>query len=409
MSVELIDPAWPLGEVYTQCRAADHRLALIGRVFEWYRTRFDQRDDSQLGPFLAAADEVTWSCYGEVFRTASTHGDGGEVAYGQVPLPFVESEYAPRALARDLPPTELQADRTDPLLARFLDRLPLAVIGLPFTYLTAPWQLVLLGHEVGHHVQNDLVSDGALTEEFGDVLAGVTPGEAASERWRRWGSEVFADCCLAVSAGPWALRAILELELADQQTMVADNRVRYPSAIARLVLLSRVTAELGLEDRLGLNGLELADLAIPQDGTTAEDIRLAPMMAAEALRHSLGGFGSFSQLYGFRRDDFRPGGTVHGSADALLARIPFRMQRSIRAPRLLAASAVQAWNQLDTISDSAERADRRAALTDSLLRAVVESREEGTRAAAPAKVPEPRRLREDLAGLLMERVRDRPS
>jgi hypothetical protein len=145
MSVDLIDLAWPLGEVYAQCRAADRRLALIGGVFEWYRTRFDQRDDSQLGPFLAAADEVTWSCYGEVFRTASTYRyrAGGDVAYGQVPVPFVESEYAPRALARDLPPTELQIERTDTLLAEFLDRLPLAVIGLPFTYLVAPWQLVL--------------------------------------------------------------------------------------------------------------------------------------------------------------------------------------------------------------------------------------------------------------------------
>jgi hypothetical protein len=263
-------------------------------------------------------------------------------------------------------------------------------------------------------VQNDLVSDGALTEEFGGVLAGVASGEAAAERWRRWGSEVFADCCLAVSAGPWALRAILELELADQQTMPANNRVRYPSAIARLVLLSRVTAGLGLEDRLGLNGLELANLAVPQDGTTAEDIGLAPMMAAAALGHSLGGFGSFSQLYGFRLDDFAPGGTVHRSADALLARMPFHMQKSIRAPRLLAASAVQAWNQLEAISDPADRADRRVDLTHRLLDAIIRSGEEGTRAeftraAAPAKVPEPRRVGEDLAGLLMERVRDRPS
>jgi hypothetical protein len=408
VSLDLIDLAWPVGEVYGECRAADRRLALIGRVFEWYATRFDQRDDPALSAFLAAADEVTWSCYAPVFRHAYLSEPGRDAPYGQVPLPYLESEYAPRALARDLPPAEIRAERTDTLLAEFLDRLPLAVIGLPMAYLETPWQLVLLAHEVGHHVQSDLVSDGELVEEFGNALAKVAPGEAAAERWRRWGSEVFADCCLAVSAGPWAVQAIAELELADQRTMLANNRVRYPSAIARLELLAEATAQLGLDRQLGLLGLEPAELAVAADGTAAEDIALAPAMAARALRHSLSGFGTFTDLYGFNPADFATGGKVHAWADAFCAGIDLPPEPSLRAPRLLAASAVQAWNMLAATPDSAQRADSHAALRERLLRMIAQSRELGVRAAASPTLPEPSRVGKDLSDLLRERIRDRP-
>jgi hypothetical protein len=396
LSLDRIDLAWPIGEVYGECRAADRRLALIGRVFEWYQTRFDQRDDPELGAFLAAADEVTWSCYAPAFRQAYLSEPDRDVPYGQPPLPYVESEYAPRAMAREFPSAEIRAETTDTLLAEFLDRLPLTVIGLPFAYLETPWQLVLLGHEVGHHVQNDLVGDGELVEEFGNVLADVAPGEAAAARWRTWGREVFADCCFAVSAGPWAVWAIAELELADKGTMFANNRVRYPPAIARLELLAEATAQLGLDRRLGLHGLEPAKLAVSVDGTVSEDIALAPTMAVRALRHSLSGFGTFRDLYRFDPADFLGGGRVDAWAAAFCSHASWPPELSLSAPRLLAASATQAWNKLSAIPDSAKRADSRAALRESLLHMVVHSRELGTRRAASPTVPKPSRVGEDL-------------
>jgi hypothetical protein len=52
------------------CRRVERGTVWVRRVWSFFRWRFDQRDDPQLGRVLAAADEVVWSCYVEPFRAA---------------------------------------------------------------------------------------------------------------------------------------------------------------------------------------------------------------------------------------------------------------------------------------------------------------------------------------------------
>jgi hypothetical protein len=403
-----IDAGRPTGEVYADCRAADRRLVLVGRVLEWFRSKFDQRDDPALAPVLAAADEVVWSCYAEVFRNAAEFSDG-KVARGPAPLPYLEPEYAPRAVPRDEPPPELRADADDVILHEYLGRLPVPVVGLPIACIESPWCLVLLGHEVGHQVQADLVPDWGLVDEFGSLLATTANAEAAARRWRRWGSEVFADLCLVCSAGPWAVWAVTELELADQPTMLATNRPRYPSPVARLELLATAAEAVGLDGRAGLRGLDPRALAAGAGGVVAEDVGLASPMAAAALGHQLGGLGSLTELYAFDADDFRPGGSVDGWTEALRTPALLFPEPSLRAARLLAAAATAAWGELASVPDAVQRAEARASLREALLPTIAQSREEATRATEPSALPDPARIGEDLAMLLMERVPDRPS
>jgi hypothetical protein len=58
------------GGVYAECRRCERRTVWLRRVWEYFRRKFDQRDDAALGPVLAAADEVVWSCWAGIFRQA---------------------------------------------------------------------------------------------------------------------------------------------------------------------------------------------------------------------------------------------------------------------------------------------------------------------------------------------------
>src|ERR671912_222812 len=48
------------GALANQARVHDRRLAWLRRLWEFFRERFDQRDDPALGALLAGADEVAW-------------------------------------------------------------------------------------------------------------------------------------------------------------------------------------------------------------------------------------------------------------------------------------------------------------------------------------------------------------
>src|SRR5262249_45617822 len=145
----------------------ERRLALIDRLFGFFRHKLDQRDDEPLCAALDAADEVIRSLYVQPFRAAG-------LAEPAAPLAYVEPAFSPRAIPRDEPPTELRTD--DDVLRAALARLPVGVVGLPPWFEEGPWTLVVLAHEVGHHVHFDLAPGYALVKRVGEVLKQAAEG-----------------------------------------------------------------------------------------------------------------------------------------------------------------------------------------------------------------------------------------
>jgi hypothetical protein len=187
--------------------------------------------------------------------------------------------------------------------------------------------------------------------------------------------------------------------------------VRYPSPLVRLALLAEVADKLGIDGRVGLHGIDARMLAPGPgqgNGIVAEDLRLVPKVATAVVGHSLADIGSFQQLYAWQAQDFLAGGRVEGWARALRTPALLFPEQSLRAARLLIAGAVAAWAEVALIPDRAERADATVALRETLLPVLAKSREEGTRAAAPGALPDTEELGEELAGLLLQKVPDRP-
>ena len=227
------------GRVYAACRTSDTRAELVRRVFTYYQGKLDQRHDKSLEPVLRAADEVVWSCWAEPFRNAIYRDPA--MTMRPAPLPYIESQYSPAAVPRDDPPADLVAERDDPVLVRYLERLPIPLIALPAVCADDPWWLAYAGHEVGHHLQHDLAENWSLVKAFGSLAeaASRAAGDADPARWRTWSAEIFADICSVYAMGPAAVYGIVQLELDDADKMMR-GKAKYPPPLVRLGLMAAV-------------------------------------------------------------------------------------------------------------------------------------------------------------------------
>jgi hypothetical protein len=397
-ALDRIDSARPVGEVYLECRRTENRLALVGRIWEWVRAKFDQRDDPLFGPLLAAADEVIWSCYAGVFDNAMV-ASGREIHRGLVPLPYIEFRSFPMTIPPHLGPPDLRLPKDDEIMGQFLEQLPLPFIGLPRAWVEAPWWLLLLGHEVGHQIQFDLVPELGLVEEFAELMGATATGggDAAAPRWRQWSREIFADLCLLCTCGQWGIWCMTEQVLADERLMLAGSDF-IPPAVTRLALLTTAATKLGVDGHAGLRGIDPVRLAADSDSAVILDLALVPPIATSALDHRLGGLGSFTELFAFDPSDFQPGGSVHRWAKALRTPGSFISESPVRSGRLIACGAVAAWSEVAAITDAAERKNARAMLREALLHELTQNQkvvQGATRATEPSAVT-------DLSHLVME-------
>lgn len=225
--------ALPAAGGFTAARAVDGDVAVVERLWRYLAERFDQRrGGDERARVLAVADEVIWACTAEARALAS--------AASPMPLPlaYLEPAFTPTAIPRTQPPaTDPVADRS---LARLLSRLPVPLIGLPTAAVAEPWWLVLVAHEVGHHVQYDLEPEQALVERTGERLASV-----GGEAWRAWRHELFADAFAVATAGGAAVAATVELEWAEPAALV-EPRGAYPPAAVRIAVQAEVARALGV-------------------------------------------------------------------------------------------------------------------------------------------------------------------
>ena len=366
------------GDVYRAAATQDRRTLTIDRIFGYFREKFDQRDDPALAPFLRAADELTWSLFAQPFKSLG-------LAPRSAPLPYVEALYSPRAIPRAEPPADLRSG--DTVIAAFLKELPMPLIGLPPSAVAEPWQLALLAHEVGHHIEYDLLPGSALIAAFRQLLADAAPLEQA-DTWALYHHEIFADAFSVAAIGPAAVRVIAELELADDAKMLDSGSAKYPCSAVRIALLAAVSAGLGASAHGDLGGIDPEALIHGPPlliGTrdlrarASAELACVPAMASAIVAGPLGKAGKLADLLAWDRDDYAEGGNVESWSTALLVGKPFA-ETTLRGPRRIISAAIDAWSRTVQIEDDGAREAHQAHLRQSTLTMLAESRETATRA-----------------------------
>jgi len=378
-----------VGEFYDVFARHDRRILWIRRAWNYFRQKFDQRDDPILAPVLQAADEVVWSCYRPLFKNSGLQMD-------PAPLPYIDTNYSPVTFRSDQSShLERPADADAGPLKDYFASLPVPVIQLPAIVVTAPWSLVLIGHEIGHIVQPSIEPGYAYVKSFRRLVEEAVHEAGADgtdeQTWGRWAPEIFADWFSVVTMGPWGAWVMGQFELSSGARM-RQRRTLYPSAAARLVLLSRMSEQCGLGAVPDVLSDFEFDINKLEEGTELfKDVNIASRVAKLIYGEELPGeLGNLRELVGFSADDYRlgappedSGGEVAQWADALVGMRQKTNNEELRAARLVAAGAAQAWREI--LRAPAE--DKRIEATDSLRRsAFVRIRacaEPGTRAAVP--------------------------
>ena len=369
-------------QAYELCRDFDNRVLTVRRLWRWFADKFDQRDVERLAKTLGAADEVVWSIYAGIMRAAH---DGQVPA--PAPLPYLDELGAPEAIPRDDPPPDLRLDDYDEALQLLLARLPIPVVGLGADTREAPWELALLGHEVGHHLQYDLLPDRQLVTSVGEAVAAAAGGGEAGAEWRWWSRELFADLIGLVTIGPSSLVALLPLEFGTEDHMLDRERERYPAPVVRIALIAAMASELGLDlaDALGETapGYESrrADAwAAQAPAAIRADLGRVTDVAAALVNYEVGGQDTLATLSGFSRREFAPGGAVSRRAEQLAGN-GGAPDRGIREARNLVSAGIVAWQEVNRLPDPARRASDLTTLGEVLVDRIIDSAEEGTRAA----------------------------
>lgn len=327
-----------LGRVYRGCREVEIRLAWLGRVWGYFRRKFDQRDEGggdrarAVRETLLAADEVVWSCYAPAFESR-------KCAVPAAPLPYFEALFTPNAQPRTRRPPELDGDVDQPFLKLCLQSLPIPVLGLPWVCVDEPWWLVLLAHEVGHHVQHDLEPASGAVRRFAELLA-----EKAGDEWFARGEEVFADAYSVLCCGTSAIRALVEFVLDDVNAFHASVRAQYPSPRVRLAIMTELARQLGLS----VSG------SVPEYVRQPEEKDLPPAVVrdlgvvgavADAVRAwTAEGGGTLETLTGFRSADFETSGVVEGGMRFLLRKEDPPMGERLASARHAVSAGMRGWS-----------------------------------------------------------------
>lgn len=266
------------------------------------------------------------------------------------------------------------------------------IVSLPPLCVQEPWWLIYLGHEIGHHIQHDLAPDATAIQSFRGLLEDVARASFGDDRyqvarWSSWKEEIFADLCSIYSMGPWAVRAMVELELADDKIMLYA-KPRYPAAVVRLELLAHTVAALGLDRQIALGDLQPRSLIegdpLIEKGkdlrqVVRNDLSVIPACVVALTTTPIFALYGFRELYNWNAADFAPYGSVDDWKHALLSSHKIHSQQTLQAPRMIISGAFSAWVDICAIDDRSQRQEAFAQLAQRLPPLLKESREEGVR------------------------------
>lgn len=342
------------GAVHEECRRLSTATVWFERLWDYVRSRFAQRfGTGERAALVRAADEVVWSCYRPVFKNLAAHHPAR--LRSVAPLAYVEPEYSPAAMQFDRPlPAGLRLVSGDATLDSMLDRLPISTLRLPPWTVTAPWWLVFVAHEVGHHVQHELDLVKHVADGVGEAARAAGLSDALSRKWEAWAEEIFADAFSVLMIGPLAARAVSEVEWSAEPGM-AQRKVHYPAPIIRIALMTALAERLGLENDQTLALAEWQAMA-QRHPTTAEDWPAIAGTIDFLLAPLPDGLPPLAELCDFKAAPYAEREQVHKWTSALQGKEKLAPRSGLVEARLMASAAFAAWSELASRSpDDVER------------------------------------------------------
>ena len=235
--------------VLAQAAGLEGAILELHRIWDFFRTKLALRLNPWLRDLLAVADELAWSLYRLPCAAAVKAKTVAAEAVKEPPLVFLNGGASPVALPRGV---AYGLDASPYLglplhhFAEVLKALPIPVIGIPWFQVSHLPDALLIGHEVGHHVQDDL----GLGPQLDALLAGAQLPSAETATWLPWRDEMVADLFGTLTLGPAFAGALDDFLATDAGRIAAETPATsgsYPTVYLRLWLCFAALERLGFE------------------------------------------------------------------------------------------------------------------------------------------------------------------
>lgn len=233
----------------TKCANVEKLILSEHRIWDYFRSKFIQRLEESFRLYLQAADEFVWKCYRPVLQRV--YPDIVSSPAKQPPLVFFNGGVSPFSLSRgkSFQPEQVAGDVLNIDPDDYTMKLPISVVGVSWNEVNHLPAVLVLGHEVGHVVENDF----ALGEELKLLLTSALEKREAEERtkpWSEWLSEVFADLYGCLAGGPAFAGALLDFIGNGKERICCETKIgpdwgRYPTSFLRAEIVLKALELMG--------------------------------------------------------------------------------------------------------------------------------------------------------------------
>jgi len=221
------------------------------RIWEYFRSKFIQRHEASFRQYLRVADEFAWSCYWPIQQTV--YPDPRAASRKEPPLVFFNGGTSPFSLSRGkaFVPEVVIGESLDDSEIEAIRKLPISIVGIPWNQISHLPDAVVIGHEIGHVVEDDF----GLTEAIERSLARALKdsGAIGTERetaWQSWIGETFADVYGCLATGPAFVGGLIDF-LAREYSEISNERKSkeewgdYPTTYLRGKLILETLKQIG--------------------------------------------------------------------------------------------------------------------------------------------------------------------
>lgn len=227
----------------SKCANAEKLILSEHRIWDYFRSKLIQRNEELFNPYLRAADEFAWSCYQPIQKIV--HLDPADSKRKEPPLVFFNGGASPFSVSRERSfQAELVAGENIPFNSQAdLMKLPIPVVGVPWDQISFLPEALVIGHEVGHLVEDDFLKDqDGESTRLKQLLAEALSARDAlsrSEAWQSWLGEIFADLYGCLATGTAYAGALIDF-LAKGSSQISNERKsppdwkRYPTDFLRV-------------------------------------------------------------------------------------------------------------------------------------------------------------------------------
>lgn len=244
------------GNAMARGHALERDVLLLHNMWEFYRSRLSQRFVPWMKRFLDAADDYSWACLQPVMNAAVEAKHVTAASVREPPLTFLNGEWSPFASTRGKALMAEGFELSDierRVFLREVKSLPLSVLGLPWYQLSHLPDVLILAHEIGHVVEDDLALTESLTKILADTMEKANVPANRASAWNAWLGEAFADTFGAVAGGRGFAYALVDLVTRDLQAIRSEVQAFpswdiYPTTALRLRLIAGALTSLGDAD-----------------------------------------------------------------------------------------------------------------------------------------------------------------